>query len=126
MLEAEERDASRSYDELSGVGGAHAHHEHDVVLGVEPEQLTALRFGVTNERHHVRPLQNGTQIASVRQHGRSDDVHEVRTVGVDDVIVPVGLQQPAVTLEVAAVGGEDRKSTRLNSSHSQISYAVFC
>src|SRR2546430_5134803 len=29
---------------------------------------------------------------------------------------------------VAAAGneGEDRKSTRLNSSHSQISYAVFC
>src|SRR2546430_9980999 len=25
-----------------------------------------------------------------------------------------------------AVGAEDRKSTRLNSSHSQISYAVFC
>src|SRR2546430_13568661 len=23
-------------------------------------------------------------------------------------------------------GGKDRKSTRLNSSHSQISYAVFC
>src|SRR2546421_1187573 len=26
----------------------------------------------------------------------------------------------------AAVGGRDRKSTRLNSSHDQISYAVFC
>src|SRR5688572_31175989 len=26
----------------------------------------------------------------------------------------------------SAVGGVDRKSTRLNSSHSQISYAVFC
>src|SRR5688572_850509 len=25
-----------------------------------------------------------------------------------------------------AVRGQDRKSTRLNSSHSQISYAVFC
>src|SRR2546427_7871551 len=25
-----------------------------------------------------------------------------------------------------AMAGEDRKSTRLNSSHSQISYAVFC
>src|SRR2546430_13596983 len=24
------------------------------------------------------------------------------------------------------IGGVDRKSTRLNSSHSQISYAVFC
>src|SRR3712207_6952829 len=27
---------------------------------------------------------------------------------------------------VVAVGAEDRKSTRLNSSHANISYAVFC
>src|SRR2546430_6139565 len=27
---------------------------------------------------------------------------------------------------IIAWSGEDRKSTRLNSSHSQISYAVFC
>src|SRR5688572_31594679 len=31
-----------------------------------------------------------------------------------------------LTLNVTAVGARDRKSTRLNSSHSQISYAVFC
>src|SRR2546430_13341016 len=30
------------------------------------------------------------------------------------------------TLVFLAAPGEDRKSTRLNSSHSQISYAVFC
>src|SRR2546430_4173159 len=30
------------------------------------------------------------------------------------------------TVEVRDLHGEDRKSTRLNSSHSQISYAVFC
>src|SRR5688572_32380002 len=29
-------------------------------------------------------------------------------------------------VEVDMGGWEDRKSTRLNSSHSQISYAVFC
>src|SRR2546430_10756673 len=29
-------------------------------------------------------------------------------------------------LHVAQIGSQDRKSTRLNSSHSQISYAVFC
>src|SRR5438270_3159908 len=29
-------------------------------------------------------------------------------------------------IDVALIGDEDRKSTRLNSSHSQISYAVFC
>src|SRR2546430_10484357 len=28
--------------------------------------------------------------------------------------------------QVRGLGREDRKSTRLNSSHSQISYAVFC
>src|SRR5205085_12637401 len=32
----------------------------------------------------------------------------------------------ALGLGNLAVEGQDRKSTRLNSSHSQISYAVFC
>src|SRR3712207_8228364 len=32
----------------------------------------------------------------------------------------------AVALEELAVGDVDRKSTRLNSSHANISYAVFC
>src|SRR2546430_7968318 len=34
--------------------------------------------------------------------------------------------EPGDTLEVKIQSFEDRKSTRLNSSHSQISYAVFC
>src|SRR2546430_8510290 len=33
---------------------------------------------------------------------------------------------PELTARIAAVEHLDRKSTRLNSSHSQISYAVFC
>src|SRR3989475_8784503 len=33
---------------------------------------------------------------------------------------------PGGTRSLEAVVGGDRKSTRLNSSHSQISYAVFC
>src|SRR2546430_9679646 len=37
-------------------------------------------------------------------------------------------EERAVGLHVRAASGrvQDRKSTRLNSSHSQISYAVFC
>src|SRR5688572_31831443 len=31
-----------------------------------------------------------------------------------------------ITVACANANNEDRKSTRLNSSHSQISYAVFC
>src|SRR2546427_9349927 len=33
---------------------------------------------------------------------------------------------PLSTMSAESSGGVDRKSTRLNSSHSQISYAVFC
>src|SRR2546427_9307939 len=38
---------------------------------------------------------------------------------------PMALAGMALTL-AAIYAGSDRKSTRLNSSHSQISYAVFC
>src|SRR2546430_9038921 len=41
-----------------------------------------------------------------------------------DLVSAVGERDAAAGR--AAVGGQDRKSTRLNSSHSQISYAVFC
>src|SRR5688572_31247962 len=34
--------------------------------------------------------------------------------------------QPHILVVRASITGADRKSTRLNSSHSQISYAVFC
>src|SRR5438034_1995854 len=39
-----------------------------------------------------------------------------------------GLEAPRhlAARAVAGVGAEDRKSTRLNSSHTVISYAVFC
>src|SRR2546421_8531720 len=45
------------------------------------------------------------------------------------LIVPVPPSAPLLvmaTLTVASSNRKDRKSTRLNSSHDQISYAVFC
>src|SRR5436305_3391199 len=40
---------------------------------------------------------------------------------------PLDWQSTAVAPgEIDLAGGEDRKSTRLNSSHVRISYAVFC
>src|SRR3712207_7662702 len=35
-------------------------------------------------------------------------------------------QEPMTSLNPLMTVGEDRKSTRLNSSHANISYAVFC
>src|SRR5688572_19886744 len=43
------------------------------------------------------------------------------------VTIPIGAGTEIIAGEGAIVtAGGDRKSTRLNSSHSQISYAVFC
>src|SRR2546430_9619319 len=42
------------------------------------------------------------------------------------VIAEEASPPPVFTKEQADAGRADRKSTRLNSSHSQISYAVFC
>src|SRR3712207_7554930 len=56
----------------------------------------------------------------VRADGRRDPV--VRHRGADGVRVAVAAEPP----DRRADGQEDRKSTRLNSSHANISYAVFC
>src|SRR3712207_7986028 len=61
---------------------------------------------------------------------REDEDHDERRRGDH----PAGRGEPvdyrlasvAVLLEVLLDLGEDRKSTRLNSSHANISYAVFC
>src|SRR3712207_8625601 len=49
----------------------------------------------------------------------------------DDELVAIGLGQHGAGVEARAERGHvrperDRKSTRLNSSHANISYAVFC
>src|SRR3712207_7591032 len=43
-----------------------------------------------------------------------------------DLPAVVGIDEGFDHLEVEVVAGADRKSTRLNSSHANISYAVFC
>src|SRR2546430_16328486 len=47
----------------------------------------------------------------------------VATVRAIEPLAKAGVQLDAL---VSSAKDEDRKSTRLNSSHSQISYAVFC
>src|SRR2546428_4591919 len=38
----------------------------------------------------------------------------------------IAVERDGTALNVVQLVGQDRKSTRLNSSHDQISYAVFC
>src|SRR2546430_8968477 len=53
---------------------------------------------------------------------RSCGQTHTREIGPDDDISG----KPPISSCLPVVGNIDRKSTRLNSSHSQISYAVFC
>src|SRR3712207_7811615 len=48
-------------------------------------------------------------------------MRRLRSLGIDDV-----LRDATVPVIGLCLGMQDRKSTRLNSSHANISYAVFC
>src|SRR3712207_8697568 len=63
-----------------------------------------------------------TLFRSLTAHLGPRDLHAAALA--DDALVADALVLAAVALPV--LGGTDRKSTRLNSSHANISYAVFC
>src|SRR2546430_13730121 len=46
-------------------------------------------------------------------------------LGEQTIVEALGVR-PVAASRILLAGARDRKSTRLNSSHSQISYAVFC
>src|SRR5436309_4492335 len=50
----------------------------------------------------------------------------IRLVEEDKVDALLAGSTTATTMPIIALAEEDRKSTRLNSSHVKISYAVFC
>src|SRR2546430_5722582 len=76
------------------------------------------------EEHDSTPLFPNNELENLRNRWK-----EVQTAFVDEPRRAVeqadGLVASAIK-RLAEVFAEDRKSTRLNSSHSQISYAVFC
>src|SRR5688572_22726861 len=85
-----------------------AGHDHEIVLepGAPGDQLLANRFLRTAARTRIT------------NHGELDGPLLVRK--------PQLLRRHRERQPRDQNGDEDRKSTRLNSSHSQITYAVFC
>src|SRR3712207_7935513 len=67
-----------------------------------------------------RSLQSGGHVHTVAQQVPTPD-HHIANVNADAELKPLRLtRRPELLLN------RDRKSTRLNSSHANISYAVFC
>src|SRR5437870_10009400 len=88
-------------------------------VGVYDQITTAFQDIVAPELHAIR--------GDIR-------VLDQRIVGVDEKISGVDARLGAkidsvdarLTVQISALDEKDRKSTRLNSSHVAISYAVFC
>src|SRR3712207_8124919 len=76
---------------------------------------TLFRSAVGAGRHAV-----AAAVADVALHHHGAELGAEQRPGRADV------QAAGVRAVLADVGGQDRKSTRLNSSHANISYAVFC
>src|SRR5690606_41462188 len=72
------------------------------------------------ERDRER-LERGSRLEGIGQHA----IAQLRAGQFAAVIGIVG-RQVGQRQDFAGLGVEDRKSTRLNSSHVKISYAVFC
>src|SRR3712207_8472441 len=77
---------------------------------------TLFRSASNHERDH----------AGIAEHAEGYDV-EVRDAAADYAMLALqGPRARAILAERLDEGEADRKSTRLNSSHANISYAVFC
>src|SRR2546427_2552760 len=71
----------------------------------------------------IRADVSGTSVATVVVDISAPDLP---TTVVFNVPVAAGVASGTLTIPAGSDRTIDRKSTRLNSSHSQISYAVFC
>src|SRR2546430_11356635 len=68
-------------------------------------------------------FRSNSQVSQIFENAIAGQLSQVVTGGTLDLS---GSPPPAGPSQVAYAILKDRKSTRLNSSHSQISYAVFC
>src|SRR5437868_2481216 len=73
-------------------------------------------------------VHSGDVIAEIETDKATMEYEAVDEGRIGKIIVPEGAQGIKVNQPIALLleEGEDRKSTRLNSSHVSISYAVFC
>src|SRR5205085_7357657 len=91
---------------------------------------SSTRFPYTTLFRSLRFLRHFGMASSdfLDQHLDNEPLPPQRAIEVTDVVT-IGSDHFVFVIPVAGLGIEktvDRKSTRLNSSHSQISYAVFC
>src|SRR5688572_30866247 len=96
--------------------------------------VLAIPYGSLLAEREIEGVEQGTALLVILRRRRNRDVHSPELI--DQVVLDFRENdlfldteaEIAAAVERARVDATevDRKSTRLNSSHSQISYAVFC
>src|SRR5438034_5737389 len=80
------------------------------------------------ERAHAMVDGSPLPMALVDRSGRVQQLNQAacRLLGIPSEAQALGVHLEALGLSPSEISLQDRKSTRLNSSHTVISYAVFC
>ena len=105
MLQANERDTPTFHHELTRIGGADADHQHHIDIDVSSQQSSTTLLGVTRERENVSAFKHRTEITAIRVYRCVYNILKMWPFWIDDVVVPVRLEQAMVRGEVMFVGG---------------------
>src|SRR5437868_8407910 len=104
-------------------------------------QLPAQRFGHRTQARPKHPMMDDEQVGAAFRallqcaagdiHCRRNFLYLARILqlqAVERILVILNFAEPQIRIAITddVVQSRDRKSTRLNSSHVSISYAVFC
>src|SRR5947208_10161820 len=98
---------------------------------LETEDYAPQRAEMVEKQLRRRGIEDPSVLAAMLAVPRHEFVpQELRTKAYDDMPLPIGggqtISQPYIVAAMTSALRLDRKSTRLNSSHQIISYAVFC
>src|SRR3712207_1223862 len=86
--------------------------------------ITLKAQGTLDDQHIACKVETGRALAIAGLHPATGGSGAELCSG--DMLLEALVACAGVTLKAVATALEDRKSTRLNSSHANISYAVFC
>src|SRR5256712_1884666 len=106
----------------NGLKGARGEAFDVVITDMKLPGLSGL--DLVRELHGIQPR---LPIILITAHGTTETAIEATKAGAYDYLLkPFEIPELIDLVEKAVASRRDRKSTRLNSSHDQISYAVFC